>query len=84
MVKNVKTFKIKNNLKEHMKSSHTDGKNYTCEFCLKTFKSKNNLKGHIRLHTDEKKYVCAMCDFCMLYNWYSMLDMFVPCMTFVC
>ncbi|KAI9136989.1 hypothetical protein BKA69DRAFT_1017806, partial [Paraphysoderma sedebokerense] len=48
------------NLKSHIKT-HTDPKNWVCEFCKKAFLRKADMLRHTRIHTKEKPYGCASC-----------------------
>ena len=59
-----KAFFRKHHLDDHMKSKHSDEKNYVCEVkdCGKAFKTENELKKHKKSHSDERTHQCPYCE----------------------
>ncbi|ESO03657.1 hypothetical protein HELRODRAFT_80117, partial [Helobdella robusta] len=35
---------------------------FTCNYCFKTFTQSSNYKNHIRTHSDDRPYICDICD----------------------
>nr|XP_040226282.2 zinc finger protein 184-like [Anopheles coluzzii] len=56
-------FTYKSSYDRHMEVVHSEAKNFTCKYCAKSFKRKSTLITHVRLHTGEKPFECATCDF---------------------
>lgn len=53
-----KSFKVKSNLKEHIRS-HSDARTFLCGFCGKALKNRQCLNRH--LFTHGVKYTCHVC-----------------------
>ena len=53
-----KSFKVKSNLKEHIRS-HSDARTFLCGFCGKALKNRQCLNRH--LFTHGVKYTCQVC-----------------------
>ena len=57
-----KTYRYKENLKQHVKW-HNGEKDYQCTECDKFFSQAGNLKSHIRsIHRAERPFMCSLCD----------------------
>uniref|UniRef100_A0A182UCY0 C2H2-type domain-containing protein n=1 Tax=Anopheles melas TaxID=34690 RepID=A0A182UCY0_9DIPT len=56
-------FTYKSSYDRHMEVVHSEAKNFSCKYCAKSFKRKSTLITHVRLHTGEKPFECATCDF---------------------
>ena len=52
-------FKNSNNLKYHIITKHTR-KEYICNQCPSTYTHPMHLKQHMKVHTDEKIYLCEV------------------------
>lgn len=46
---------------KHVKSVHSDAKNFHCDTCGKSFKSVDVLRHHKEIHENERKYTCKLC-----------------------
>ena len=58
-----KVFKLERALGEHRKNEHSDSeKPYKCNYCGKTFIYPSRLKVHEITHTDERNYICPVCN----------------------
>ena len=53
-----KAFKVKSNLKEHIRS-HSDARTFMCSFCGKALKNRQCLNRH--LFTHGVKHTCPVC-----------------------
>ena len=51
----------RDNLKRHLKSVHSDERNFTCGTCGLTFKALNDLRRHEIIHTGIRNYECEIC-----------------------
>lgn len=50
----------KKHLERHMRRKHND-EVYQCGSCQKILKSKSTLKEHMWIHSDQRRYICAVC-----------------------
>ncbi|XP_061713727.1 zinc finger protein 391-like [Cydia pomonella] len=56
-----KKYAFKQCLRDHIKRTHENKRNYQCEYCTKTFYARNELINHLRIHTMERPFECGEC-----------------------
>ncbi|XP_073841737.1 uncharacterized protein isoform X1 [Musca autumnalis] len=57
-----KEFSTTLNLKQHIRTIHSQNKKHTCQLCDKQFATLDHLKKHVlSLHQNERKHVCNIC-----------------------
>ncbi|XP_058833665.1 zinc finger protein 675-like [Topomyia yanbarensis] len=57
-----KTFRCNSKLNFHIRRVHNSQWIPICNICDKTFTAKSSLERHMLLHTQEKPFVCDLCD----------------------
>ena len=64
------TFTTKQNLKSHMRSTHSDTTKIKCKFCDNVFEKNSDLENHIkRNHDSMEKFDCNKCDKKFALKW---------------
>lgn len=56
-----KHFMFQQSLINHRIRNHSAKKNFSCEFCPHSTNFKANLSRHIRLHLNDRRFVCEQC-----------------------
>ncbi|CAH1778379.1 unnamed protein product [Owenia fusiformis] len=56
-----KSFRSKSILKVHLKSTHSNMKEYMCDFCDRRFNLPQTLERHLKIHTGDKNHQCVHC-----------------------
>lgn len=56
-----KEFRTVNNLKRHKNDIH-DRKEFSCHICGRKYADQAGFKNHMRIHTNDKRYVCTDAD----------------------
>lgn len=53
-----KVFKLKSNIRKHIRSFHNNERLYNCDVCEKSFFEIGTLKSHQVTHLDERPFIC--------------------------
>ena len=48
-------------LEKHMRMNHMEKKPYKCDFCDNRYRTNNNRLNHMRVHTQERPFLCDQC-----------------------
>lgn len=56
-----KMYDKKTSLQYHLKTKHSDDRQFKCTFCNKAFAIKSDFVRHSRIHTNDKRYICSVC-----------------------
>lgn len=56
-----KVYDKKTSLQYHLKTKHSNVRQFKCEFCNKAFAIKSDCVRHTRTHTNEKRFCCSVC-----------------------
>ena len=56
-----KTFSGKDKVKKHLMRVHKMGAKFNCEVCGRAFVYERDMEKHVKLHGDDKPFVCDLC-----------------------